>query len=32
MESVDGMMAVIDALTPKQNGLCFDWKGKVQEW
>ncbi len=32
MESVDGMMAVIDALTPKQNGLCFNWEGVLQEW
>jgi NAD(P)-dependent dehydrogenase (short-subunit alcohol dehydrogenase family) len=32
VDSVDGMIEVIDALTPKQNGQCFDWEGNVMEW
>ncbi len=32
VDSVDGMIEVIDDLTPNQNGQCFDWEGNVQEW
>ncbi|MEQ8510418.1 MAG: SDR family NAD(P)-dependent oxidoreductase [Rhodospirillaceae bacterium] len=31
-ESVDGMVTVIDELTPEQSGVFLDWKGRLQSW
>lgn len=31
-ESVDGMIRVIDSLTPKHNGMFLDWQGKELSW
>lgn len=31
-ESVEGMMAVIDGLTPEQSGAFLDWQGQPLPW
>jgi NAD(P)-dependent dehydrogenase (short-subunit alcohol dehydrogenase family) len=31
-DSIEGMLAVIDNLTPEQNGLFLDWQGQPLPW
>lgn len=32
LQSVDGMLRVIDALSLKQTGTFFDWQGDILDW